>query len=67
MVEVLDQYSGRQKGTYELGVKENGTADLTLSFKKKKLPPITVSLMMEDNKLYMNEERVMAVLNTECE
>lgn len=66
MVEALDNHTGRQKGTYELNVKDNGTADLILNFKKKKLPPLQVNLMMEDDKLYMNEVRVMAIMNTEC-
>lgn len=65
-IDALDQYAGRQKGTYKFESLENGTAQLTLSFQKKKLPPLQVNLMMEDDKLYMNEIRVMAIVNTDC-
>ncbi|MEK6479581.1 hypothetical protein WJR50_18695 [Catalinimonas sp. 4WD22] len=65
-LEAWKQYAGRQKGTYEFEPLENGTAQLTLRFKKEKLPPLQVNLMMEDNKLFMNEVRVMAVANTDC-
>lgn len=66
LIEDWEPYKGRQKGTYEFSPQNDGTALLTLSFSKKKLPPITLSLMMEEQKLYLNEMRAMAVINTDC-